>query len=45
VRLAGVVCAVYQAHGAIKVTRWIAVTTLIYSAFPELQQVLNVYLA
>jgi hypothetical protein len=43
-KLTGVVCAVYQAHGAIKVTRWIAVTTLIHSAFPDLQPVLNLHL-
>ena len=43
-KLAGVACAVYQAHGAIKVTRWIAVTTLINAAFPDLQPVLKLHL-
>jgi hypothetical protein len=43
-KVAGVACAVYQAHGAIKVTRWIAVTTLIHSAFPDLQPVLKLHL-
>jgi hypothetical protein len=43
-RLAGVACAVYQAHGAVKVTRWIAVTTLINAAFPDLRSVLKLRL-
>ena len=39
--LVGMVSGVYQAHGAVKVTRWVAVTTLINAAFPDLQQVLR----
>ncbi|MGH2436912.1 MAG: hypothetical protein ACRDFA_07960 [bacterium] len=43
-RVAGVLTGVYQAHGAIKATRWIAVTTLINQAFPELRPVLKLQL-
>lgn len=39
-----VACAVYQAHGAIKMTRRIAITTLLHSAFPDLQPVLKLHL-
>ena len=39
--LVGMVSGVYQAHGAVKVTRWVAVTTLINAAFPDLQPVLK----
>lgn len=42
--LAGVVTGVYQGHGAILVTRWIGVTTLINAAFPELRPVLQLQL-
>jgi hypothetical protein len=42
--LVGIVSGVYQAHGAVKVTRWVAVTTLINTAFPDLQPVLRLHL-
>lgn len=42
--LVGMVSGVYQAHGAVKVTRWVAVTTLINAAFPDLQPVLRLHL-
>jgi len=35
--LAGIVTGVYQANGAIRATRWTAVTTLVSEAFPELR--------
>jgi len=42
VGVAGVQSAVYQESGAIRVTRWIAVTTLIHEAFPELRSALTI---
>jgi hypothetical protein len=42
VGLAGVQTGVYQESGAIRVTRWIAVTTLIHEAFPELRCALRI---
>jgi hypothetical protein len=39
--LAGVQTGVYQENGVIRVTRWIAVTTLIHAAFPELRSALS----
>ena len=42
VGLAGVQTGVYQESGAIRVTRWIAVTTLIHEAFPELRSALTI---
>lgn len=42
VGLAGVQTGVYQESGAIRVTRWIAVTTLIHEAFPELRCALTI---
>lgn len=42
VGLAGVQTGVFQESGAITVTRWIAVTTLIHEAFPELRCVLTI---
>jgi len=42
VGLAGVQTSVYQKSGAIRVTRWIAVTTLIHEAFPELRSALPI---
>jgi hypothetical protein len=40
--LAGVQTGVYQGSGVIRVTRWIAVTTLIHKAFPELRCALTI---
>ncbi len=40
--LAGVQTGVYQESGVIRVTRWIAVTTLIHEAFPELRCALTI---
>jgi hypothetical protein len=42
VGLAGVQTGVYQESGVIRVTRWIAVTTLIHEAFPELRRALTI---
>jgi hypothetical protein len=42
VGLAGVQTSVYQESGVIRVTRWIAVTTLIHEAFPELRHALTI---
>lgn len=39
--LAGVQTGVYQESGILRVTRWIAVTTLIHEAFPELRHALT----
>jgi hypothetical protein len=43
-RLAGVEIGVYQPYAAIKVVRWIVVTTLLNAAFPELRPVLKLLL-
>jgi hypothetical protein len=37
------VSGVYRAHGVVKVTRWVAVTTLINAAFADLQPVLRLH--
>jgi hypothetical protein len=42
VGLAGVQTGVYQESGVIRVTRWIAVTTLIHEVFPELRCALTI---
>ncbi len=42
VGLAGVQTGVYQDSGVIRVTRWIAVTTLIHEAFPRLRCALTI---
>jgi hypothetical protein len=39
--LAGIETGVYQQSGVIRVTRWIAVTTLIHEAFPEARSALT----
>jgi hypothetical protein len=41
--LVGVQTGVYQPSQVIRVTRWVAVTTLIYAAFPELRSVLDLF--
>jgi hypothetical protein len=42
--LVGVQTGVYQPSQVIRVTRWVAVTTLIYATFPELRSALELLL-
>ncbi len=42
VGLTGVQTGVYQENGVIRATRWIAVTTVIHEAFPELRRALTI---
>lgn len=42
-RIVGVQTGVYPSRGAIKFTRWNAVTTLIHSAFPDLRPAIELY--
>lgn len=42
-RIVGVQTGVYPSRGAIKFTRWNAVTTLIHSAFPDLRSTIELY--
>lgn len=42
-RIVGVQTGVYPSRGAIKFTRWNAVTTLIHSAFPDLRPTIELY--
>lgn len=42
-RIVGIETGVFSARGAIKATRWNAVTTLMYKAFPNLRPALEIY--
>jgi hypothetical protein len=42
-RIVGIQTGVYPSRGAIKFTRWSAVTTLIHSAFPDLRSTIAMY--
>lgn len=42
-RLVGIETAVYSTRGAIKVTRWSAITTMLYNAVPALRPVIEMY--
>ncbi len=42
-RNVGLVLSVYQQSQAIKVVRWVAVTTLLYEAFPDLRRSIDLY--
>ena len=42
-RIVGIETGVFPSRGAIKVTRWNAVTTLLYNAFPSLRPAIEMY--
>ena len=44
-RLVGVETSIYRARGAIKVTKWKAITTLLYEAFPNVRPTIEMYVS